>query len=291
MHDQAKALRGLMEHRSRSVADRLSCFGSPAERQVITVTSGKGGVGKSNIALNLAVALAEAGEPVLLLDVNWGVGNIELLCGLNSPWNLSHVLGGSRRLDEILLQGPHGVTIVPGAGSLAEHPPNAPSVQAVSELLYTLEEQFRFAIVDLGTGMHRAIRRFLADSDRVLIVTTPEPPSIAEAYASIKSLSDIDGPAWEVLVNEASSMEEAESIFQRLYRTTRAFLQKDLAWAGWIPEDAHVPKSVGLRSPLLVEHPHSPASQALRRTARRLINQTPANRPARISTSFQTALV
>src|SRR5690606_22940792 len=99
-------------------------------------------------------------------------------------------------------------------------------------------------------------------------------PAIAEAYATIKSLANCPGPEREVLVNEASSLNEAENIFQRLSRTTRAFLQKELHLAGWIPQDPQVPQAVAIRSPFLIEHPQGPASHGIRRTARRLINQT-----------------
>lgn len=283
MHDQAKALRGLMEHRSKAIRDVTG-----SDRMLrchrVTITSGKGGVGKSNVALNLAMALAQAEKPVLLLDVNWGVGNVELLCRRNSPWNLSHVLNGTRRLDEILVPGPMGVTIVPGVGSLADYPQDSPDVIAVADLLTMLEEQFPFVIVDLGTGLHRVLRRFISAADRVLVVTTPEPPSIAETYAAIKSLSSADGGEWEVLINQAGSAPAAERIFQRIDQTTRAFLEKDLVWAGWIPQDSHIPAAVAHRNPFLSEHPHSPASEAVRQIAHRLIH--PIRPPKRPSPQF-----
>ncbi len=277
MHDQAKVLRGLMEHRGQSALPPDA--DSSCHR--VTVASGKGGVGKTNIALNLAIALAQHEVPVLLLDVNWGVGTIELLCGRSSGWNLSHVLRGARRLDEILVPGPAGVTIVPGAGSLAEHPQDSSAARAVSDLLLMLEKQFPFVIVDLGTGLDRGLRRFVADSDRLLVVTTPEPPSIAEAYALIKSHSSTAPPECEVLINQAPSRAAAEGIFQRLDQTTRAFLQKELIWAGWVPQDSHVASAVALRRPFVLETPDSPASEAVRQTARRFFNQTrPSTRPS-----------
>ena len=269
-----------MEHRSRAIRD-LSDSDRVLRCHRVTITSGKGGVGKSNLALNLAMALAQAELPVLLLDVNGGVGDVELLCGQNSPWNLSHVLSGTRRLDEILVPGPFGVTIVPGVGSLADHPQESAAVKAVTDLLATLEEQFPFVIVDLGTERNRVLRRFISAADRVLIVTTPEPPSIAETYSAIKSLSSAECGEWEVLINQARSAQAAERIFQRLDQTTRAFLKKDLIWTGWIPQDSHIPAAVAHRKPFLSEHPHSPASEAVRQIARRLIHQIrPPKRPS-----------
>jgi flagellar biosynthesis protein FlhG len=241
---------------------------------MLTVTSGKGGVGKSNVALNLAIALSQAGKSVLLMDVNWGVGNIELLSGLNSQWNLSHVLSGARRLEEVLIPGPEGVTILPGAGSLGETSENADRVAEVLNQITSFQKQFQFAIVDFGTGMHRVLKQFVTTADRVLMVTSAEPPSLAEAYASIKTLSAGEHPKWEILINQAASARQAEGIFQRLHHTTRAFVQTELAWGGWIPQDAHVASAVSVRKPFLVEHPHCPASQAIRQTARGLLAES-----------------
>jgi flagellar biosynthesis protein FlhG len=111
-------------------------------------------------------------------------------------------------------------------------------------------------------------------ADRVIMVTSAEPPSLAEAYASIKSLSAGEHPKWEVLINQAASARQAESIFQRLHHTTRAFVQTELGWGGWIPQDARVPSAVAIRKPFLVEHPHCPASQGIRQTARGLLSES-----------------
>jgi flagellar biosynthesis protein FlhG len=255
-----------MEHRSkaRSAPSGLS--------RTVVITSGKGGVGKSNVALNLAIALAQAGKPVLLLDVNFGVGTIELLCGLNSPWNLSHVISGEMRLEEILIEGPEGVMILPGAGSLGETNREPSSLENVLTQLATLRMQFPFTIVDLGTGLARLMDRFVTTSASALMVTTTEPPSLAEAYALIKSYPSPSPVSWEVLINQAESRAQAERIFQSLSHTTRAFLQIELAFAGWIPESPHVPKAVRARSPFLLEHPHSVVSQSLRNLAQRLLD-------------------
>jgi flagellar biosynthesis protein FlhG len=238
----------------------------------LAITGGKGGVGKSNVALNLAIALAEAGKSVLLLDVNYGVGNIELLCGLNSPWNLSHVISGEMGLEEILVEGPTGVMILPGAGGLGEANHEPSSLDNVFQQLANLQAQFQFTLLDLGTGLCRLMDRIATTAASAIMVTTTEPPSLAEAYALIKSFPSASRFPWEVLINQADSATEAERIFQSLSYTTRAFLQKELAFAGWIPFDSHVPQAVRARSPFLVEHPHSAASQSMRRLTQRLLD-------------------
>lgn len=268
MHDQANQLRGLMELRSKSLAG----LAAKGQGRTVAITSGKGGVGKSNVALNLAIALAEAGKSVLLMDVNFGMGNIELLCGLNSPWNLSHVISGEMSLEEILVEGPEGVMLLPGAGCLGDTHHESSSLEDVFQVLANLKRRFPFTILDLGTGLYRLLDRLATPAASAVMVTTTEPPSLAEAYASIKSFSSATPLSWEVLINQAGSATEAEVIFERLSHTTRAFLQKELAFAGWIPVDPHVPQAVRTRSPFLIEHPHSAAAQGIRHLTRRLLD-------------------
>jgi flagellar biosynthesis protein FlhG len=246
MHDQAKALRGLMEHRDKSLTESLASFGARDSRMVI-ITGGKGGVGKSNVALNLSIALAQSQRSVLLMDVNLGIGSLELLAGLNSPWNLSHVIHGGMSLEQILIDGPAGIKILPGAGSLGEENHEPKVRDEVCKQLADLNRRFQFTILDLGTGLHWLLDRLAMPADHAIMVTTAEPPSLAEAYASIKSVSKSQIPHWDVLVNQAASAMEADHIFQRLSHTTRAFLQTDLGFAGWIPTDPNVPKAVKSR--------------------------------------------
>src|SRR5262245_25715890 len=128
MSDQAQVLRGLMEQREETPW-RESASHKTSSAQTISITSGKGGVGKSNIALNLGIVLAQTGHSVCLLDANLGLGNIDLLCGLNGYWNLSHVMTGARTLEEIALEGPHGLKVIPGASGLSETADCSPSAQ------------------------------------------------------------------------------------------------------------------------------------------------------------------
>lgn len=231
MSDQAKVLRGLMERRQIAAIGPL--VSTPKTAQTIAVTSGKGGVGKSNIALNLAIALARRNASVCLLDANMGLGNIDLLCGLNGYWNLSHVINGARDLKDVILCGPAGVNVIPGASGLAEAADCPEAAQ--DELLRQLRELERthdFLIVDTGTGIHRTVRQFVTPADVVLVVTTPEPTSIADAYATIKALSACEVDRIETLVNQADSHQQARAILGRLQQTSRMFLRRDVVAAG-----------------------------------------------------------
>jgi flagellar biosynthesis protein FlhG len=270
MVDQATALRGLVE--KRATEPSVTEPGSPTRARTIAVTSGKGGVGKSCIALNLAIAFAETGRSVCLLDACLGLGSIDLLCGMNSYWNLSHFLTGARDLDEIVQNGPAGIHIVPGASGLTELADSEGDIQ--TELLrqiQRLEHSHDILIVDTGSGIHKLVRQFAAAADQALIVTVPEVTAIADAYATVKALSAPDCPALELIVNVAESEKQGKQIGDRLSRTASAFLKVDVRLAGTIRNDVAVPESVASRSPLLISRPDSVAARDIRRLASRLL--------------------
>ncbi len=271
MSDQARRLRGLME--SRLAPDPVPDTAGGA--CTITVTSGKGGVGKSNVALNLAIALARLDSAVCLLDANMGLGNIDLLCGLNGYWNLSHVVSGARLLKDVVLEGPGGIHVVPGASGLSDLADCPEGVQReLLKQMSQLERDHDFLIVDTGTGIHRPIRKFVTVADIVLIVTTPEPTSIADAYATVKSISNADELRMHALVNQAESIQQARVILDRLKQTSRLFLRRDVESAGAIPHDLSVTHAVARRTPYLLDAPHSHASLATMQLAQRIKDLT-----------------
>ena len=272
MTDQAQVLRGLMEQR----VEASSAPADPAQRgaRTIAVTSGKGGVGKSNIALNLAISLARVQHSVCLLDANLGLGNIDLLCGLNGYWNLSHVISGARTIREITLEGPAGVQVIPGASGLHEMADcPAAARREILNQLELLERTHDFLIIDTGTGIHRSVRQFVAAAETILVVTTPEPTSIADAYATIKALTagTIKSEP-HVLVNQADSVEQARDIISRLQQTTRTFLHTSLGPAAPVPRAPCRARAVIRRVPFAIGAPQSPATRAIDQLARRMIN-------------------
>lgn len=274
MYDQAEILRELMERRSAlAVSEPQS---SRPQARTVAVTSGKGGVGKSNVALNLAIALQNMGRFTCLLDANLGLGNIDLLCGLNGYWNLSHVVSGARTVPDVMLEGPCGIHVVPGASGLLDVADCSPVAQSeILGQLDDLERQHEFLIIDTGTGIHRTVRRFVASAQVVLIVTTPEPTAIADAYATLKALSaggEIAQP--HVLVNQADSPAQAREIIARVQQTARTFLHLSVASAGFIPRDVAVARAVASRKPFAGANPRAPASLAIDQLARRLVNLT-----------------
>lgn len=265
--DQARGLRALIQQRARR------SHAIPPHCRSITILSSKGGVGKSVIALNLAVSLAHFGKRVCLLDANAGVGNIDLLCRLNGYWNFGHVVSGARRVSDITLTGPAGVSILPGAFALRDIAAHSPDVQ--SELLVQLteiEQQHDVLVIDSGCGLPEWSRGLASCSDDALILTTGEPTAIAEAYATVKALHTVQGLAISVIANRMTDLQSARLI-EGLQSTTRTFLRSNLSFGCGIPDDPLVAESVQVRLPLVERNPSSPAARAIRQLAERLIHR------------------
>ena len=260
--DQADALRILVE--------------APAyHATTIAITSGKGGVGKTNVAVNLAVALAGRGLKVCLLDLDLGLANADVLMDLHGPRNLSHVVSGGSELDEILLEGPSGVRLVPGASGLERLADLCEFERCrLLEEFHTLETQHDFLIVDLGAGVSRNVITFARAADRVMVVTTPEPTALTDAYATIKMLSRQDRACdIEVLVNLVESRKEARQTYERLAGVAGRFLGLPVTLAGYILADAAVTRAVRSRRPFVLQTPGSNATACIRALAHKYVKQ------------------
>jgi flagellar biosynthesis protein FlhG len=248
---------------------------APPRSRSLVLTSGKGGVGTSNLALNLAIALGELGERVVLVDADLGLANIDLLCGLAPACDLGDVLMGDQPLAEAIVEGPAGIRIAPGAHgmrTLVEVLGDAPG-RLVGELA-ELEAEADFVLVDAGSGLGSSIMTLAAAADEVVLVTTPEPTSVADAHAAINRFRRLPGPPrLQAVVNQAASAAEASDVLDRLTASSRQFLGTVVTGLGHVRADPHVPLSVRIRRPLLVAYPSSVAARGIRRLARDLVAQ------------------
>jgi len=240
-------------------------------------TSGKGGVGTSNLVLNLAIAMGEMGQRVVVVDADLGLANIDLLCGLTPQYDLGDVLAGRCRLFDAVLVGPGDIQVVPGAHAMrtgAEDLGEGPS-RLVAEL-GELESESDFVLVDGGSGLGAGVAKLAAAADQAVIVSTPEPTSIADAHAAISRFRRLaDPPRLRVLVNQAASGTEAALVLDRLVASSRQFLGAVVSplGSGSIRVDPHVPRAVRSRRPFLTAYPGSPASRGVRRLARSLVRE------------------
>ncbi len=232
--------------------------------RVIAVTSGKGGVGKTSVSVNLAVAIAQAGKRVMLLDGDLGLANVDVMLGLQPSCNLAHVLEGKCTLEETILEGPAGVMVVPassGKQHMAELSPvqSAGLVQAFSELNRPLDT----LIVDTAAGIAGSVITFSQASQQVIVVVTNDPASLTDAYALIKVLNRDHGiRRIQVLANQAHSAAEAKDIYESLRRVAEKFLDVTLSFMGSVPHDEWLKRAVRRQLPVSMAYPNSPSARA-----------------------------
>jgi flagellar biosynthesis protein FlhG len=237
--------------------------------QVIAVTGGKGGTGKTSIAVNLATAFAQAGRHTMLLDGDLGLANVDVLLGLTPRCTLEHVLSGERRLEEVLLQTSSGVRVVPASSGVAKMAALAATEQAaIVQAFSALPGPLDVLVVDTAAGIHDSVLQFCQSAQQVLMVLRDEPTSLTDCYALIKVLSRNHGVRhFRVVANMTRAAGEGESVFGRLQRVADRYLDVVLEYAGEIPEDRSVKQSVQQQRPVLEAFPNSPAARAFKRLA------------------------
>ncbi len=251
--------------------------------RVLAVTSGKGGVGKTTASVNLAIALAKQGKRVIVLDADLGLANVEVLMGLNSYYNLQHVIDGEKRMRDILVKGPAGIEIAPGTSGLAKLADlNAHARQNVLDGLQDLQERADFVIIDTMAGIGQNAVRFAAAADEILLVTTPEPSAIVDAYATIKTVIGIrEDATFRLIVNMAASPQQALAVMTNLTRVARQYLGITLSYLGHIVRDPHVTQSVMQSNPFTVSFPTSPAAKCVFDLAEKIVRQRAESEHAR----------
>jgi flagellar biosynthesis protein FlhG len=260
--DQADGLRRLQRHRPRTA-------------RVLAVTSGKGGVGKTNLSVNLAIAIAALGKRVVLVDLDLGLANADILLDLTSRWNLSQVLTGRKTIEEVTLPAMGGIRVVPGASGV-ERLANLTDVERET-LLHSFDALHRDAdvvIFDTGAGISKNTTAFLAAADEVLVVTMPEPTAVVDAYAVIKMLSkETDRGDLHVLINQTSGREEADRFASGISVTANKLLNTYVEKLGYVVSDPRVGQAVRQRRPFLLAFPNCPASVCVRSIAERLVTR------------------
>ena len=241
--------------------------------QVIAVTSGKGGVGKSNVSVNLAVALAQSGERVMVMDADMGLANIDVLLGLSPKMNLSHVVNGECTLEDTIIDGPAGVKIVPassGIAAMSDLTPaqNAGVIRSFSELTQPIDT----LIIDTAAGLSDSVVSYTRAAREVIVVVCDEPASITDAYAMIKVLNrDYGVERFHVLANQTTSIQQGRELYMKLSRVSEKYLDVALGFLGAIPYDDYLKKAVQKQKCVIETYPRSPASMAFRQIAKKTL--------------------
>jgi flagellar biosynthesis protein FlhG len=261
--------------RMRDLASRTRRRRQGSAPLLLTVTSGKGGVGKSTIALNLALAFAGSGVKVLLVDADANLAGLDILLGVAPRFRFGDVLRGEREIEEVLIGAGPGLKVLPGSSGDVDYPLLTAERQAqVLEDLRTLEERFDVVIIDTAAGLTREVVTFATEADRVLVVTTPEPTAVVDAYAMVKVVT-VSRPDAEVemLINAARLPREAEETAHKLRLAVAHFLKREIRCAGVIPYDPAVRAAVLEQKPLMVSAPHSAAALSVQAVARAFAGQ------------------
>jgi flagellar biosynthesis protein FlhG len=265
MADQAERLRQIVQKGT----DR-----SDGPTRVIAVTSGKGGVGKTNFAVNVGIALSQLGQRVLLVDADLGLANADMVLGVTPKFHLGHVLSEQKEAWEVILTGPAGLRILAGgAGDYRLANLSERSLENCLRHLNAIEKELDIIIIDTGAGISRNVLKFVLAAGEVIIVTTPEPTAITDAYGVIKVVTSAEpNLPLRVVVNMTRNQSEGQQVVERLMTVSQRFLGVTLATVGFISWDQTVSKAVKEQQPFVIGHPHSTAARDIGLIAQNIIN-------------------
>jgi flagellar biosynthesis protein FlhG len=236
----------------------------PTPTRVFTITSGKGCVGKTAVVANTATVLARLGKKVLIIDADLGLANIDIVFGLNPTYNLNHFFNGQRSLEEIMVEGPHGIRILP-AGSGVQQATRLETEQKLRfmEELDALHDHFDVVLIDTEAGISENVTYFSVAAQDIVVVTSPDPTAITDAYALMKLLSTrYDQKRFSLIVNSVSNVAEGLDIFQKLTTVATRYLAISIDYLGCIPLDKRLRESIRRQQPIVELYPTSKASAA-----------------------------
>ncbi len=286
--DQATKLRELV-HRLK--VQEYSSVGKVIPGRCISITSGKGGVGKTNIAANLALALAKRDRKVMIIDADLGMANVDIVLGISPHYNLGHFIRGERTLPEIIIDGPLGIKIIPGVSGLVgmthleEH-----QKRCFFEALEAYQQSYEpdYVLIDTGAGMGENTLAFSLAAPEVLLITTGEPTAMMDAYAMIKALLYYNSTAdISLLVNDVPTYAEGERVHRTIQTIADRFLDVDIRFMGVIARDKNMPRAVRSQKPVLLAYPFSEASIDIIKLAQRLAGETGRKQRASMASFFE----
>lgn len=269
--DQAEGLRNIIKKQEIESGRKTA--------RVITVTSGKGGVGKTSLSVNLAIQLRRLGKRVVVLDADFGLANIEIMLGIRPQYNLADLMFRGKSMNDIITYGPEGIGFISGGSGINEMANlTRDQVFRLIQKMAELDQQADVIIVDTGAGIGDSVLEFVAASAEVLLVATPEPTSITDAYALLKSLNRNSSykpgkTVVKMVANQVRGNKDADELFDKLGIVVNKFLNIDIEYLGSVPYDANMQKAVMRQEPLSMAAPNAAAARSVEKIARVLANK------------------
>jgi len=245
--------------------------------RVITVTSGKGGVGKSSVSVNLAIALSKLGQRVVILDADFGLANVEIMLGIRPKYSLADLMFKGKGLRDIVTDGPEDIGFISGGSGIKELSNlSKEQILNLSARLIELDELADVIIIDTGAGISDSVMEFVMSSSEILLVATPEPTSITDSYALLKTMNQkpefvAEHTAIKLIANRVRSEDEGLELYQKLNTVVERFLDISLQYMGSIPQDTHISQAVMMQRPFYLQYPTAAASQAVEEMAEKLV--------------------
>jgi flagellar biosynthesis protein FlhG len=291
MSDQAQKLRDMVARETGVAPSSENGDEAPdpeTRAEVITVTSGKGGVGKSDLAVNLGIALSDSGYDVAVADMDLGLANVNVITGSKPDYNLLDVLKGRREIEDVLQDAPGGISILAGASGEEELANlSSEGCRNFVNQLAELDRLVDVLIVDTSAGLSERVMQFVNAADRTILVTTPEPTAITDAYAIVKSaLGDPPRPSMNLVINRADSIMEGKNVAEKMKRVGEQFLDAPIRVLGYMTEDDAVMKAVRQRRPFYLEFPEARVSQCVSHIESRLMDGQELQEPAGVGSFF-----
>jgi flagellar biosynthesis protein FlhG len=270
MIDQAESLRQLIMKTKGIQMDKDDSY-----VKIYSVVSGKGGVGKTNVSVNLAISMAQMGKKVLVMDADIGMTNADILMGIKYKYDLFDHIDDGVDLDKIIYDGPGGIKAISGGAGLLKMETFDQGRQQsfIGELLEL--GQFDVLIIDNGAGISKESLSFITFAHEVIMVTTPEPTAITDAYRVLKAMSFYElKPSAKVIVNKVSDLKSGDEAFEKLQRTSKEFLNIDIENCGYIFDDARVEKAIMDQIPVVISHPNALASGNIKSIAENILEKS-----------------
>ncbi|MCX8131234.1 MAG: AAA family ATPase [Clostridia bacterium] len=254
----------------------------------ITITSGKGGVGKTSFIINYAITLARKGKKVVVLDADLGMANVDVLMKVNSRYNIIDVIDGSKSIQEVIIEAPGGIKLVPGGSGiqdLANLTP--PQFYRITAGFSFLEQNFDYVLIDTGAGLSKNVTNFIYAADETVILTTPEPHAITDAYSIIKVILDKSRDIHlKLIINKCETSQEGEAVLSRITSVVRNFLNYNIVPCGYIPESKYVSRSIKEQVPLCISYPTCDIARSLETIVNSEIGSSLRDTPASTVTGF-----